>query len=352
MEPASAYNLRITAHNNAGTTIAEYYFETLTVTGFVMNAGVDGGDNFMRNSKSFLADPHLFAIFIVISFVIVFSTIGICFCLKNCKYPKLILDSPFVDSLKIYYCLEGRNSWIPYVTKDHPTWRHTIVTSANAQEDVIKPHIFSDPRLIFGRNDLTRTNVLDSKNPQLSDSHHSQQQGQPHREQFYATVRKLSAQQSPRDSESGLERIPEYSEDIYPYATFHLPDHENQSSNSGNRGPRKGLVYDSRDSTLSTGSTAATLKILRPPSVNSAPPPSTNISTEKRNRRKSKTIKSESEEYDSLNSDSDLSERGSGGGTGVVGTASRTESTGHLDDPELLNFSSMCIMHEIFKLYT
>ena len=33
LEPATAYNLRITAHNNAGATIAEYFFETLSLTG-------------------------------------------------------------------------------------------------------------------------------------------------------------------------------------------------------------------------------------------------------------------------------------------------------------------------------
>jgi hypothetical protein len=31
--PASWYNLRVTAHNNAGSTVAEYEFATLTTTG-------------------------------------------------------------------------------------------------------------------------------------------------------------------------------------------------------------------------------------------------------------------------------------------------------------------------------
>lgn len=50
------------------------------------------------------------------------------------------------------------------------------------------------------------------------------------REQYYATVRKPS-QQSPCREVNALERIPEYSEDIYPYATFHLPEQENLSAN-------------------------------------------------------------------------------------------------------------------------
>lgn len=33
LEPASWYNVRITAHNSAGFTVAEYDFATLTVTG-------------------------------------------------------------------------------------------------------------------------------------------------------------------------------------------------------------------------------------------------------------------------------------------------------------------------------
>lgn len=42
LEPATGYQLRVTAHNNAGATIAEYYFETLPVGG-VVGAGLMGG---------------------------------------------------------------------------------------------------------------------------------------------------------------------------------------------------------------------------------------------------------------------------------------------------------------------
>lgn len=49
------------------------------------------------------------------------------------------------------------------------------------------------------------------------------------REKYYATVGKpISEQQSPGDNT--LERIPEYSEDIYPYATY-LPNEDNMSGN-------------------------------------------------------------------------------------------------------------------------
>lgn len=79
-----------------------------------------------------------------------------------------------------------------------------------------------------------------------------------HREKYYATVRKsIGEQQSPTGNT--LERIPEYSEDIYPYATFHLPDEENLASNpilmsrysvSSNAGtmPISANLYNSRNS--------------------------------------------------------------------------------------------------------
>lgn len=47
---------------------------------------------------------------------------------------------------------------------------------------------------------------------------------------IYGTVRK-SCQPSPIESSKKHDRIPEYSEDIYPYATFHLPEHESESVN-------------------------------------------------------------------------------------------------------------------------
>lgn len=47
------------------------------------------------------------------------------------------------------------------------------------------------------------------------------------RERYYATVRKPTGQQQSPTPVAELERIPEYSEDIYPYATFHLPDQGN-----------------------------------------------------------------------------------------------------------------------------
>lgn len=108
----------------------------------------------------------------------------------------------------------------------------------------------NDPR---GLND-----IHDHQQQQISsDYKQTQMSAAEHREKYYATVRKpMTEQQSPTGN---LERIPEYSEDIYPYATFHLPDEENLSGNpmlmsrysaSSNAGtmPMSANLYNSRNS--------------------------------------------------------------------------------------------------------
>ncbi|CAG2061764.1 unnamed protein product, partial [Timema podura] len=124
------------------------------------------------------------------------------------------------------------------------------------------------------------------------------------REQYYATVRKPL--HSPNRDVSGLERIPEYSEDIYPYATFHLAEQESMASNPQLHST---FGYESRNSD--------TLQVKQCDTDQYSKVRGT------RSRRKSKSFKSESEEYDSLGSDSDTEQ----------GTSSRTESSNHLDDP-------------------
>ncbi|XP_039950916.1 Down syndrome cell adhesion molecule-like protein Dscam2 isoform X9 [Bactrocera tryoni] len=270
LEPGTAYNLRVAAHNNAGSTIKEYYFETLHFNG--LSAELDHGD--LPEVRTLFRDVHLIAVIITSVFGTILAIIGACICFKNY------------------------------------------------------------PRQLFARN-------VDSMRPHGADGKDIQ-----HREQYYGTVRK-SCQQSPRESVAGLERIPEYSEDIYPYATFHLPEHENQSANiplSRKGGlpamydPRGGGVAD--DNTLSStgakvkrsvsagiGSSASNANLSGGPGPASGECSHTN--TEKRHKRRSKAIKSESEEYDSLNSDSDLSgermrEREE--------SRSGRESSSHLDD--------------------
>ncbi|XP_048510955.1 Down syndrome cell adhesion molecule-like protein Dscam2 isoform X2 [Athalia rosae] len=128
------------------------------------------------------------------------------------------------------------------------------------------------------------------------DNKHNMEQ----REQYYATARK-PGQQSPCREVNALERIPEYSEDIYPYATFHLPEQENLSAN-----PMRQAFFYERGETMLQGAQCDVDQYTK---------------VRGRSRRKSH-FKSESEEYDTLGSDSDTE----------VGTSSRTESSNHLDD--------------------
>ncbi|XP_046620086.1 Down syndrome cell adhesion molecule-like protein Dscam2 isoform X2 [Neodiprion virginianus] len=130
------------------------------------------------------------------------------------------------------------------------------------------------------------------------DNKHNMEQ----REQYYATARKPGHQSPCREVNHGLERIPEYSEDIYPYATFHLPEQENLSAN-----PMRQAFFYERGETMLQGAQRDMDQYTK---------------VRGRSPRKSKSFKSESEEYDTLGSDSDTE----------VGTSSRTESSNHLDD--------------------
>lgn len=88
-----------------------------------------------------------------------------------------------------------------------------------------------------------RANDPSSQTQAALENKHNMEQ----REQYYATVRK-PGQQSPCREVSALERIPEYSEDIYPYATFNLPEQENLSAN-----PMRQAFYYERSETMLQG---------------------------------------------------------------------------------------------------
>lgn len=96
---------------------------------------------------------------------------------------------------------------------------------------------FPDPEGSRGANDPS------SQTQAALDNKHNMEQ----REQYYATVRK-PGQQSPCREVSALERIPEYSEDIYPYATFNLPEQENLSAN-----PMRQAFFYERSETMLQG---------------------------------------------------------------------------------------------------
>lgn len=59
------------------------------------------------------------------------------------------------------------------------------------------------------------------------------------KEQYYESIRKSSSSRISDDA--GSEKIPEYSSDIYPYATFH----PNQQPNLDPTKPYKNIIYES-----------------------------------------------------------------------------------------------------------
>ncbi|XP_076235762.1 cell adhesion molecule Dscam2 [Calliopsis andreniformis] len=143
-------------------------------------------------------------------------------------------------------------------------------------------------------------------------------QNMEQREQYYATVRKPL--RSPIREMATLEKIPEYSEDIYPYATFQLEESVPPGGDSrcNSAAPLQTFVY--HDPRLSAADTLQLRESdcnrytkVRGGRSSSAPLHKTH---------KVSQGKSESEEYDTLGSDSDTE----------VGTSSRTESSNHLVD--------------------
>lgn len=189
----------------------------------------------------------------------------------------------------------------------------------NLQEYLISLHHLSSilfvtfPLSTDGRDIFETDQARQQQLPPYQHGKNSKLSISEHREQYYQTVRKQSAQSPGLDS--ALERIPEYSEDIYPYATFHLKDQDK----SGSARQAQGLIYESRETMLMSKKHRSTSGGI-------------NSGTGGR-RKKSRKFNTESEEYDSLNSDSDTVSR-------ELDATSRTESSNCLDDQGPVNFSS------------
>ncbi|XP_069190704.1 cell adhesion molecule Dscam2 isoform X3 [Procambarus clarkii] len=140
------------------------------------------------------------------------------------------------------------------------------------------------------------------------------------RDAYYATVRK------PQPVPATLERIPgtreketEYSEDIYPYATFQLGE------GRGGGGGGQDDTATAKFQTFVFQDTRYGVTEGRPPTSPSRPTP---IKAHGRSRSHGRGVggpRSESEEYDSLQSDTDTEHA----------TSSRTESSIHLDSATL-----------------
>lgn len=97
LEPATVYNLRITAHNNAGSTIAVYIFETLNVNGdggrgdlilpndVVMNINTDA-EHTVSIHRTFNLDSQIVILLIGSIFGVAIAFICACFCFRTSKF--------------------------------------------------------------------------------------------------------------------------------------------------------------------------------------------------------------------------------------------------------------------------
>ncbi|KAK0170460.1 hypothetical protein PV328_011021 [Microctonus aethiopoides] len=258
--PGTIYDVRIRAHNNAGSSVAEYKITTLQphITTTLPTIEID---QYVPQQTSVLADLKLIVPLVLSSFAII-AVAG-----------------------AVFYCFRKRS-------------------------------LLGD---IGSLHDAQTAAALDNK------------QNMEQREQYYATVRKPL--RSPIHEMGTLERIPEYSEDIYPYATFQLKESVPPGGDSRceSAAPLQTFVY--HDPRLSAADTLQLRESdcnrytkVRGGRSSSAPLHKTH---------KANQGKSESEEYDTLGSDSDTE----------VGTSSRTESSNHLVDSHHSAFAADTRVH-------
>ncbi|KAG8228350.1 hypothetical protein J437_LFUL006801 [Ladona fulva] len=203
------------------------------------------------------------------------------------------------------YREEGKEEWLTVgrnvQTKDNfsimglwPATEYTVrVIAFNSAGSTTAEYTFSTLP-IFGESpdEVECSGIQDGQSIVSIDN----KQNLAQREQYYAAVQK-GIPAPVRDSNT-LERIPEYAEDIYPYATFHVQSQQQTSS------PAHFQTFVYHDQRLAA---METIPLKSSPHDDYA---------KLRQNRKRKCLRSESEDYDSLGSDSD--------------TESRTESSNHL----------------------
>ncbi|KAG5318479.1 DSCL protein, partial [Acromyrmex heyeri] len=247
LQPGTTYDIRIRAHNNAGSSVAEYKITTLQPHISTTMSAIEI-DHYIPQHTSVYSDLKLIVPLVLSSFAVIAAAGAVFYCFRK---------RPFMGDIGSL---------------------HDAQTAA----------------------------ALDNK------------QNMEQREQYYATVRKPL--RSPIHEMATLEKIPEYSEDIYPYATFQLEESVPAGGDSrcNSAAPLQTFVY--HDPRLSTADTLQ----LRESDCNryTKVRGGRSSSAPLHKAHKVSQGKSESEEYDTLGSDSDTE----------VGTSSRTESSNHLVD--------------------
>ncbi|XP_011698542.1 PREDICTED: Down syndrome cell adhesion molecule-like protein Dscam2 [Wasmannia auropunctata] len=151
LQPGTAYDIRIRAHNNAGSSVAEYKITTLQPHISTTMSAIEI-DHYIPQHTSVYSDMKLIVPLVLSSFAVIAAAGAVFYCFRK---------RPFMGDIGSL---------------------HDAQTAA----------------------------ALDNK------------QNMEQREQYYATVRKPL--RSPIHEMATLEKIPEYSEDIYPYATFQLEE--------------------------------------------------------------------------------------------------------------------------------
>ncbi|XP_011345914.1 Down syndrome cell adhesion molecule-like protein Dscam2 isoform X3 [Ooceraea biroi] len=182
LQPGTTYDIRIRAHNNAGSSVAEYKITTLQPH-ISTTMSVIEIDHYIPQHTSVYSDMKLI-VPLVLSSLAVIAAAG-----------------------AVFYCFRKR----PFMGD------------------------------IGSLHDAQTAAALDNK------------QNMEQREQYYATVRKPL--RSPIHEMATLEKIPEYSEDIYPYATFQLEESVPAGGDSrcNSAAPLQTFVY--HDPRLSTADT-------------------------------------------------------------------------------------------------
>ncbi|XP_043471448.1 Down syndrome cell adhesion molecule-like protein Dscam2 isoform X2 [Leptopilina heterotoma] len=260
LQSGTTYEVRVRAHNNAGSSVAEYKITTLQPHSSSTVPAIEI-DHFIPQHPPVYSDMKLILPLVLSSFAVIAAAGAVFYCFRKLLFASNICNAgPLMGDLGSL---------------------HDAQTAA----------------------------ALDNK------------QNMEQREQYYATVRKPL--RSPIHEMGTLERIPEYSEDIYPYATFQLKESVPAGGDSrcDSAAPLQTFVY--HDPRLSAADTLQ----LRESDCNRYTKVRGGRSSSAPLHKSHKTHqgKSESEEYDTLGSDSDTE----------VGTSSRTESSNHLVDSHL-----------------
>ncbi|KZC04295.1 Down syndrome cell adhesion molecule-like protein Dscam2, partial [Dufourea novaeangliae] len=172
LQSGTTYDIRIRAHNNAGFSVAEYRITTLQ-SHTSSTVPTDEIDPYIPQHSSVYSDLKLIIPLILCSLAIITAAGAVFYCFRK----------RYVSCVPTIYGARNR-----------------LMTMT------VGPFIGE----IASLHDAQTAAALDNK------------QNMEQREQYYATVRKPL--RSPIHEMATLEKIPEYSDEIYPYATFQLQE--------------------------------------------------------------------------------------------------------------------------------